>query len=407
VLLLGCAAKPPVIDTAAPTETAVVAPTAQRGAAADRVYRPRREAEAAAVTAQPEPPTGIADPQGWSWRLPPGVPEPVVPADNPMTNAKVELGRYLFYDVRLSGNATQACSTCHAQALAFTDARRTSTGSTGDAHPRNAQALVNTAYNSTLTWANPLLTEIERQVLIPIFGEFPIEMGVTGNEDVVLGRLKSDPRYAALFASAFPDQSDPITFVNVGKALASFARALISFNSPYDRYTYRADATAMSPEALRGMSLFLSEDFECHHCHSGFNFSQSTRHVNTTFAEQPFFNTYPVENRGLLELTNDPADMGKFRPPTLRNIALTAPYMHDGSIATLEDVIDTYARAGRMIESGPLAGDGAKNPHKSGLIPGFAMTDAQKRDLLAFLNSLTDQAFVTDPRFSDPFEGAK
>jgi cytochrome c peroxidase len=410
LLLIGCAAQAPA--TVAPVATQ----NAPAGAPGDRVYRARREADRAVVAATVPAIAPPTDPQSWVWRLPPGVPEPVVPADNPMTAAKVELGRHLFYDARLSGNGTQACATCHAQALAFTDARRTSTGSTGDAHPRNAQALVNVAYNSALTWANPLLTEVERQVQIPIFGEFPVEMGVTGNEDAVLDRIKADPRYAALFAAAFPGQSDAMSFANIVKALSVFTRALISFDSPYDRYTYGGDASALSAEALRGMALFMSEELECHHCHSGFNFSQSTRHANTTFIEQPFFNTglynldgagaYPIENRGLLELTNDAADMGKFRPPTLRNIALTAPYMHDGSIDSLESVIDTYARAGRLIESGPLSGDGAKNPHKSGLVPGFTITEAQKREVIAFLNSLTDTGFVTDPRFADPFASA-
>ncbi len=413
LLLIGCAAQTPAPASAPATATAATGP-------ADRVYRAAREATRASAKAQqPDatPATRVAfegDPQSWRWELPPGVPEPLVPADNPMTRAKVELGRYLFYDVRLSGNGTQSCATCHAQHLAFTDGRRTSTGSTGDALARNAQALVNVAYNSTLAWANPLLTEVEHQLRIPMFGEFPVELGITGNEDVVLARFKSEPLYQDLFRKAFPGEDDPVTFNNMIKALGSFSRALISFDSPYDRYVYRADASAMSPQALRGMQLFLSEELECHHCHSGFNLTQSTRTVNTTFDERPFFNTglynvggsgaYPAGNHGLLELTNEPADMGKFRPPTLRNIALTAPYMHDGSIETLEAVIDTYARGGRLIENGPLAGDGARNPHKSGLIPGFKITDEQKRDLIAFLNSLTDQRFVTDPRFADPFE---
>jgi cytochrome c peroxidase len=264
----------------------------------------------------------------WVWQLPAGVPAPVVPADNPMTVAKVELGRFLFYDIRLSGNGTQSCATCHTQALAFTDGRRTSTGSTGDAHPRNAQALVNVAYNSTLTWANPLLTEIEKQVQIPMFGEFPVELGITGKDAQVLKRLQDDTRYRQLFASAFPGEAEPVTYGNVVKAIASFTRALISFDSPYDRFTYRNDKTALSDSAQRGLALFLSEDLECHHCHTGFNLTQSTRTVNSTFVEQPFFNTglynldgagtYPAENRGLLEITNDDVDMGKFRPPTLR-----------------------------------------------------------------------------------------
>ncbi|MEO1088462.1 MAG: di-heme enzyme, partial [Acidobacteriota bacterium] len=116
---------------------------------------------------------------------------------------------------------------------------------------------------------------------------------------------------------------------------------------------------------------------------------------------------YPHGNQGAFEITNEPSDMGKFRPPTLRNVAVTAPYMHDGSIATLEEVIETYAAGGRHIEDGPLAGDGRKNPNKSGFVPGFPMTDREKRALVAFLEALTDESFLQDPRFADPFASSK
>jgi cytochrome c peroxidase len=351
----------------------------------------------------------------YDWNLPAGFPLPRVPEDNPMTAAKVELGRYLFYDVRLSGNATMACSTCHEQKLAFSDALAVPTGSTGETHVRNSQTLTNVAYNSTFTWGNPVLTEIERQVVIPMFGEFPVEMGITGREDVVLGRLRDDQLYQLMFETAFPEDEDPITFHNTVQALSSFVRALISGNSPYDQFVYGGDRTALSDSALRGLDLFLSEQFECHHCHGGFNFSLSTVHASTTFPEQPFFNTglynvggtgaYPQGNTGVFEITGEEQDMGRFRPPTLRNVELTAPYMHDGSIETLEEVILFYADGGRVIDEGPNAGDGRTNPHKSGFVPGFDITDQQMEDLLAFLHSLTDEEFITNPAYSDPFVG--
>src|SRR5262245_50718376 len=170
--------------------------------------------------------------QTWQWDVPPNVPLPPVPADNPMSEAKFQLGRHLFYDRRLSGNATQACASCHVQAFAFTDGARRSTGSTGDRHPRNAQALVNVAWNSTYTWANPILTEIEQQVQIPMFGEFPVEMGITGHENDVLGRFAADVRYQHMFAEAFPDEPDSINWKNIVYALATFTRGLTSFDSP-------------------------------------------------------------------------------------------------------------------------------------------------------------------------------
>lgn len=354
-----------------------------------------------------------ADTGEYAWNLPPGFPLPRVPADNPMTAAKVELGRYLFYDPRLSGNGAQACSSCHLQARAFTDGRARAVGSTGQAHPRNTLTLTNSAYSATLTWGNPVLDTLERQIPIPMFGEFPVELGVTGHEDTVLARFRDDPLYQELFAAAFPDDADPIGFGNINKALASFVRTLISGNSAYDRYVYQGDRDALSESALRGMELFLSERLECHHCHGGFNFTLSTVHASTTFVERPFHNTglynidgagaYPPGNTGVHEITSRPEDMGKFRAPTLRNVALTAPYMHDGSIATLEEVIRFYEQGGRVIETGEYAGDGRANPYKSALVPGFELTDQERADLLTFLKSLTDTEFIANPRFSNPF----
>ena len=351
----------------------------------------------------------------YDWHLPPGFPKPRVPADNPMTEAKFELGRYLFYDVRLSGNATQSCASCHTQKLAFTDGKVVAVGSTGDKHPRNSQTLANTAYNATLTWANPVITTIEQQIHIPMFGEFPIEMGITGKENAVLSRFKNDARYKNLFAAAFvdeADEADAINYKNIVYALASFTRGLFSFNSPYDRQR-NGDTTAMSESALRGKRMFFSEDLECHHCHTSFNLTASTLHENTPFVEAPFFNTglynldgkgaYPQDNRGAFEVTNDPTDMGRFRPPTLRNVAITAPYMHDGSLKTLDEVIRFYERGGRKISGGPNAGDGRLSPLKNGLVAGFKITAAQREDLIHFLESLTDEEFLTNPRFSDPF----
>jgi cytochrome c peroxidase len=356
----------------------------------------------------------ISSGSAYEWHLPDGFPLPPVPADNPMTVEKVELGRYLFYDPRLSGNGTTSCSSCHLQELAFTDGLVLPIGATGEIHPRNAITLTNSAYSATLTWANPNLLVLERQIPIPMFGEFPVELGITGHEDEVLDRFRQDPLYQTLFAAAYPEQTDMYTFANITRALSSFTRTLISGNSIYDRYT-RGDTTALSESAQRGMTLFFSEGLECHHCHTGFNFTLSTVTANSTFQDRPFFNTglynldgdgaYPPNNTGVFEITGKPEDMGRFRPPTLRNIALTAPYMHDGSIATLPEVIQFYVDGGRIITDGEFAGDGTTNPYKSGLVPGFTLTDQETADLIAFLESLTDEEFVTNPTFSDPFTG--
>jgi cytochrome c peroxidase len=277
---------------------------------------------------------------------------------------------------------------------------------------RNSPALVNVAYNATLTWANPALTELERQIVIPLFAEFPVEMGVTGHEEEVLARFRGNERYKQLFAAAYPAETDPINYHNVVGALASFVRSLVSGHSTYDRYL-AGDKNALPPEAMRGMELFFSERFECHHCHIGFNFSAATVHANSTFSASTFQNNglydldgkgaYPRGNRGLYEITGEPNDMGRFRPPSLRNVALTAPYMHDGSIGTLKAVIRHYAAGGRVIESGPNKGDGRRNPYKSPLVSGFTITDQEVTDLVAFLDSLTDTEFVANPKYANPY----
>ena len=344
--------------------------------------------------------------------LPEDFPQPVIPEDNPLTAAKVELGRHLFYADALSANQTMSCATCHLQELAFTDGEITALGSTGELLARNSLGLTNSAYGSKLTWANPNLDQLEQQILIPMFGEFPVELGITGHEDEVLARFAEDPEYLGLFEAAFPGASEPVSFEHIVDALASFIRILISGDSPYDRYK-RGDTNAISESAARGAELFFSETLECHHCHGGFNFSLATRHVDTTFTQNAFQNTglynidgmggYPPNNRGIYEFTFDPVDMGRFRPPSLRNVAVTGPYMHDGSVETLEEVLDIYAAGGRDIAEGePWAGDGRANPHKSGLISGFEMSDQDRADVVAFLTSLTDESFLADPRFGDP-----
>ena len=360
------------------------------------------------MVAQAAPPP----PAAYEWRLPPGFPVPSVPLDNPMTSAKVELGRRLFYDRALSGNGTYACSSCHRQELAFTDGRPRAVGSTGEVHPRSALSLANVAYGATLTWADPRLTRLEDQARIPMLNEHPVELGLSGREDEVLRRLRADPETARMFSAAFPEVPEPVSLLNVTRAIASFERTLFSGDSPYDRLVYRDDSGTLSESARRGMRLFFSERLNCSRCHGGFTFSgpvafEGARPIPPTFHNNGLYNlgsdgAYPGDNPGLFGTTGRKEDMGRFRAPTLRNVELTAPYMHDGSIATLPEVIDHYARGGRLVPDGPLAGDGRDSPRKSELIRGFDLDARGKADLVQFLNSLTDRAFVTDPRFAAP-----
>jgi len=344
---------------------------------------------------------------GFDWKIPKAFPAPVVPADNPMSAAKVDLGRHLFYEKRMSVNAKQSCGTCHRQELAFTDGRAHAQGSTGQLHPRSSMSLLNVAYARYLTWANPTLTSLEDQVLIPMLGEAPVELGLKGRQQQFLDVLRNDRIYQALFTSAFPGESDPYTLGNVTKAIAAFERTIVSMRSPYDRYRWEGDATAISDAAKRGELLFFSgERGGCFQCHGGWNFSGIVRFDGAEpvgrgdDGSHRFFNTgvsaYEPPNRGLAEQTGRPEDIGKFRPPSLRNVAVTAPYMHDGSIATLEAVIDHYAAGGKLA-----------HPNKSRILRPFHLTSNERSDLVEFLKSLTDDEALHDPRWSDPWGQAK
>lgn len=349
----------------------------------------------------------------YDWGLPAWMPPPLVPADNPMSAAKVELGRRLFYDKRLSADGSMACATCHEQARAFTDGKARSRGVTGETTARNSPSLANVAYVPVLTWANPLLRALEKQALIPLFGTHPTEMGLAGREHELFARLAADETYARLFRAAFPEHGGAIDLATTTRALAAFQRTLISYDSPYDRYRYGGESDALSAAAKRGEALFFSERLECYHCHGGLHLTDTVAHARLAWPEFGFHNTglynrdgkgaYPPDNVGIAEHTGDPADMGRFRTPSLRNVTLTAPYMHDGSIATLDAVIDHYAAGGRTIHAGPDRGRGAASPLRSPLIVGFRVTRAERDDLIAFLESLTDRGFIADPRFADPF----
>jgi len=355
-------------------------------------------------------------PAAWGWKLPAGFPVPKVPADNPMSVAKVELGRRLFYDERLSGNQTQSCASCHQQQYAFTDNKKLALGSTGEEHPRSSMSLANVAYLSVLTWGHPYMFELEDQALVPMFGDEPVELGLSDNvADELLARLAAEPIYPPLFADAFPEQASPLTLQSVVRALSAFQRTLISGTSPFDRWQFGGEQDAVPDAAKRGFDLFNSEKMECFHCHSGFNLQDSNEYEGKPFVEVKFHNTglynidgmgaYPAPNTGIHELTQKPDDMGKFRAPTLRNITVTGPYMHDGSVESLDAVLDHYAAAGRTILEGqPNAGVGSANPFKSGFLVGFELTEDERVDLKAFFASLEDDAFLHDPELSDPWQ---
>jgi cytochrome c peroxidase len=324
-----------------------------------------------------------------------------------MSDAKVELGRYLFYDQRLSRDGSMSCATCHQQAHAFTDGHPLHAGVDGSLGIRSAMTLTNVAFLSTFTWANPKITTLEKQALIPLFSDHPLEMGMQGRDAQVVADLQRDDAYRQMFKDAFPAQKGEISLDTVAKAIACFERTLLSFHSPYDRFL-QGDKGALSASARRGGSLFFGERLECYHCHGGLNFTDNNIQQGQVFPEYGFHNTglynedgngaYKKWDHGLRNVTDNADDEGRFRTPTLRNIAFTAPYMHDGSIATLPEAIRThYAPMGRAgsTPNGP-------SPLRDQYIVGFTLSDSEVEDVVAFLNSLTDEDFIHNPAFSDP-----
>jgi cytochrome c peroxidase len=236
-----------------------------------------------------------------------------------------------------------------------------------------------------------------------MLGDHPVELGMKGREPLFLATLRSDRVYQTLFPLAFPGEDTVYTLSNVTKAIAAFERTIISMRSPYDRYRWGGDSSAISDAAKRGEILFSSsERAGCFQCHGGWNFSGPVRFAGSDVAAgrggspAGFFNTgvstYAAPNRGLYEESGKSEDLGMFRAPSLRNIGVTAPYMHDGTLTTLEEVLEHYAKGGKVAQA-----------NRSRILRPFRMTDADRRDLVEFLRSLTDDELLRDARWSNPW----
>ncbi len=309
--------------------------------------------------------------------------------------ALVELGRHLFYDIRLSGPGYMACASCHKPEKAFTDGRPVAIGVTGERHTRNTPTLANVGNLKVLGWANPNPQTLEAQMLRPLFSENPVEMGTRGHEAPVLLHIASNAVYRDLFKRAFRETPPRITFTNITRAIAAFQRNIISLDSAYDRFM-AGITMALSPSARSGLALFTSERTGCARCHSPPHFTDQRFH-NTGLYNVDGIGGLPGTDQGLANETGRSEDTGRFRTPTLRNIAVTAPYMHDGSLASLSDVIAHYAAGGRAaIRSAP-------SPRRSAYVTGFELSEHEKKDLIRFLESLTDHQFLNDPALMTPF----
>jgi cytochrome c peroxidase len=301
--------------------------------------------------------------EGFFISLPRGFPVPAVPADNVMSAAKVALGRRLFFEPSLSVTGKYSCATCHQPSKAFTDGRKLAIGATGQPTPTNAMSLANVAYNVSFGWFTPNVRSLEDQMRQPMLNDHPVEMGLKGRELRVLADLVTDRFWRPDFIAAFPEAGGRFDFDHIIKAIAAFERTLISGRSPFDEYVFNGKHGALTPEAKRGMALFFSERLGCSGCHAGFNFSGTWRDAQGATGEPTF--------------ANNGVGTAAVRVPTLRNVALTAPYMHDGSLSTLEAVLDHYERAGPPLRP-------------------FTLTGTERQEILSFLQSLTDPTFTAE-----------
>ena len=300
---------------------------------------------------------------GFNWNLPEGVDPPPIPADNPMSDAKVELGRRLFHDIRLSGPGYMACATCHQPDHGFADPRPKPIGMTGQVHPRNAPGLANVAYFPRLTWVDPNMMTLEDQARIPMFSTMPVEMAIAGQEATVLRRLSQDAVYVRMFNTVFPESGGEIDFDNIVKAIGAFVRTLNAVDSPYDRA--EAGGAALPLIGQRGQTLFFSERAGCAGCHTP-----------PWFSDFEYHNAGIGEDAGLADYSGQITDAGRFRTPSLRNVAMTAPYFHDGSSTTLEDALLRHASH---------------------------MTPEELATIGAFLHNLSDPGFATNRNLRTPF----
>lgn len=303
-------------------------------------------------------------------QVPEGFPQPAIPDDNQLTYARVELGKKLFYDKSLSLDSTISCASCHFPEKAFTDPRPVSIGVDGKKGIRNSISLANVTYQNEFFRDGGAHT-IEMQVAAPLEDTNEMATGILA----LIERLESNETYQKMAQEAYGRKMDAFVLT---RAIGAFQRTLISGNSPYDQYI-NGDSTALNPSEKRGMKLFFGDKTKCAECHSGFMLT------DFTYRNIGLYKSY--KDTGRARITTLSQDVGKFRVPSLRNIALTGPYMHDGSVKTLEEVVEIYMEGGK----------GHRN--QDPLIQPFHLTAIEQKDLINFMNSLTDSTFLINKAF--------
>jgi cytochrome c peroxidase len=303
--------------------------------------------------------------------VPAGFPQPDIPADNALTRSRVELGRRLFYDPVLSKDSTRSCGSCHFSHLAFSDSTAVSLGIEGRGGSRNSLSLANVVYQKKLLREGGVPT-LEMQILVPIQEHNEFDFNIL----LVAERMNRMPEYITAAQKAYGRVPDPFV---ITRSIAAFERTFLSGNSPFDQWFFQQKNNAVSGSVKSGYALFNSEKLSCGKCHEGFLFTNQD-YMNNGLSE-----VYP--DSGRIRLTGLESDRALFKVPSLRNVAVTAPYMHDGSLLTLDAVIDHYQTGGKM------------HANKSQLVQPFVLTGQERADLLAFLRSLTDQEFITNTAF--------
>ena len=302
--------------------------------------------------------------------VPPGFPDPPMPVDNQFTEARWRLGKKLFFDPILSSDLSVSCASCHKPELAFTDGKKVSEGVELRPGPRNAPSLANVAYHPYYTREGGVPT-LEMQILVPIQEHVEFDFNIV----LIAGRLRQDSAYVQESWAAYGREPDPYV---ITRAISCFERTLISGESRYDEYI-RGNRFALSEEERRGMRLFFSESLACSRCHGGFNFT------DYSFQNNGLYEIY--EDPGRMRLTHKEEDRALFKVPSLRNVGVTAPYMHDGSMSDLESVVRHYNSGGKS------------HVHRSPFIRPLHLNAIEQKELVSFLKALTDEGFIGNPNF--------
>ena len=338
-----------------------------------------------------------------------GLPPVPVPADNPITPEKVKLGERLFHEKRFSADGTISCASCHKPELAFTDGLPVAEGIRKQKGTRNTPTVVNAAYYTTQFW-DGRRPSLEEQAKDPFVN--PIEHGLPGHEPI-LEVVRKDPYYRKAFREVFGVAPEAVTIDHVVKAIAAFERTVISGDSPFDRYLYGGDKSALSESAIRGLKIFRTKG-RCVDCHKieqtsatftdndfhnlGVGFQRIAPRLHEIVArfreakakgaslDESVLTQAEVSELGRFAVTGRISDLGRFKTPTLRNVAVTAPYMHDGSLKTLEEVVEFYDKGGEA------------NDFLDGGIRPLKLTEQEKKDLVEFLKSLTSPRFAQAAR---------